>query len=804
VSFAEVCVNSPAGRNQLFTYSIPPGLSVSPGCAVWVPFGSRTAQGIVIDVSGVTGVESVRPLAALIEPEPTLTTLQLTLSRWISEYYCSPLFNALSLFLPPGFARGAVARFRLSEHAFYLDESSLDQDCSAALALIRSKGSVSPKELEKALGRVAADSALSRLTAGGFIERSFDIAPLRVKPRMELYIRLSDGLKSLNAGSNVRRAPRQAALMDYLSNLKGFVSLAQLKEAGFSRPLVNALALSGSILLEERRVTRLPHDTWGVQPSFALEPIPAQRNAIGEIVAAFDAVRPGVFLLHGVTGSGKTEVYLQALAGAISRGRQGIVLVPEIALTPQTVERFAARFPGKTAVLHSGLSLGEQYDTWQDIKRGLYDVVVGARGALFAPLPRPGLIVMDEEHEWTYKQSDQSPRYHARTVALKMAELTGAPLVLGSATPDVESYFRATSGTYRLLELPERLTPHPGAPMPAVQVVDLRAELKDGNRGIFSLILKENMSRALGAGEQVILFFNRRGSSSTVQCRTCGYYASCKRCSVALSFHSEEHLLVCHQCGRRSPVPEKCPSCGSRRIRFLGLGTQKVMEEAALLFPKARLLRWDSDAARGKGAHGEILGRLRRREADVLIGTQLVAKGLDLPFVTLVGVVSADTALGLPDFRSAERTFQLLSQVAGRAGRGEHAGLVIIQTYSPENYAIEASARHDYKAFYSREIEYRHVLGNPPFSRIVRLCFSHTNESTCRREAERLQRLLAEEVEAQGLTDLSVLGPAPAFIPRLRGRYRWQIIVKGQNPEQIINKKHVLNNWVVDIDPVGL
>jgi primosomal protein N' (replication factor Y) len=489
---------------------------------------------------------------------------------------------------------------------------------------------------------------------------------------------------------------------------------------------------------------------------------------------------------------------------AVSQGKQGIVLVPEIALTPQTAERFAARFPGKTAVLHSSLSLGEQYDTWWDIKNGLYNVVVGARSALFAPLSRPGLIVMDEEHEWTYKQTDQAPRYNTRTAAQKLVEIIGAPLVMGSATPDVETYFQAISGAYRLLELPERLTPYQGAPLPAVQVVDLRAELKNGNRSIFSALLQENMRRALEAGEQVILFFNRRGSFSSMQCRSCGYTEKCCRCSVALSYHAEERALVCHQCGAKRRLPEKCPACGSKRIRFLGLGTQRVAEEAAALFPGARLLRWDSDAARGKGAHGEILGRIRRREADVLIGTQLVAKGLDLPLVTLVGVISADTSLGLPDFRAGERTFQLLSQVAGRAGRGEHGGQVIVQTYAPDNYAVRAAAKYDYAGFYTREIDYRRASGNPPFSALVRLTFATVNEAACRKEVERVQKKLGEEIAARGLVGNYVVGPAPAFVPRLRGRHRWQLIIKGREPAEVLRGVRLPSGWAVDVDPVGL
>ncbi len=751
-------------------------------------------------------MEPVRPLLGLIEAEPLISPQRLKLCRWLSHYYLSPLFDALSLCLPPGFERRALACLKLAGGA-RPDISGLSDAGRRAAALLEEKDSLTLEALEKALGRAGAREAAASLLAGGYAVKSFDLAPARVKPKTELYASLAAGPGEAEAAVsalNNKRAFRQAALLTYLMRCPDAVPLTELRQAGFGRPLLNALAASRLVNIEAREIRRQPIDYRRITPSSPFEPTPAQRRAIESINAAISAAKPEVFLLHGVTGSGKTEVYLQALGHALARGRQGIVLVPEIALTPQTVERFAARFPRRVAVLHSGLTLGEQYDAWRDIKAGRYDVVVGARSALFAPLPRLGLIVMDEEHEWTYKQVDHTPRYHARTAALKLAELGGATLVLGSATPDVESYHRAETGQYRLLELPERLTPHPGAPLPAVRVVDLRAELKSGNRSIFSRDLLDSARRAVASGEQVILFFNRRGSSSIVQCRTCGYVVSCPRCNVALSYHSAEASLVCHQCNLRRRPPEVCPACRGRRIRFLGLGTQKVMEEAAACFPGARLLRWDSDAARSRLAHEEILAKMRRREADILVGTQMVAKGLDLPQVTLVGVVSADTALNLPDIRSGERTFQLLSQVAGRAGRGERPGQVVIQSYAPAHYAIAAAAGHDYAAFYRQEIELRRALYNPPFSRLARLTFSHLSEVAARREADRLKKALLDEMAARGAVDVSLIGPAPAFIPRLRGRYRWQLLLKGREPAELLRGMSLPQGWVADVDPVGL
>ncbi|MBC8429411.1 MAG: primosomal protein N', partial [Dehalococcoidia bacterium] len=433
-----------------------------------------------------------------------------------------------------------------------------------------------------------------------------------------------------------------------------------------------------------------------------------------------------------------------------------------------------------------------------------FDVVIGSRSAIFAPQPDLGLIVIDEEQEWTYKQHDKSPRYHARDAAIKLAKLTGAVVVLGSATPDVETFYHAQRGDYRLLQLPGRVTPRDGSPMPQVEVVDLKEELKAGNRSLFSRSLSQAMTKAVANREQVILFLNRRGAATFIQCRSCGFVLRCKRCEVPLTHHLAEDVLVCHQCNYRMPVPQICPQCLGRRIKFLGIGTQKLEQEAGYSFPQARLLRWDSDVTRGKHSHDEILGKFRDHQADILIGTQMVAKGLDLPLVTLVGVVNADTALNIPDFRAGERTFQLLSQVAGRAGRGILGGQVIIQTYAPEHYAIQAAAKHDYASFYDKEIEYRRQLHNPPFTRLACLIYSHTNDALCQREAERMKRLLTQEIDSQGISDIELIGPAPAYIHRLRGRFRWQLILRGSELSAFLWQIPVPLGWTVDIDPGGL
>ncbi|MBI3744178.1 MAG: primosomal protein N', partial [Chloroflexi bacterium] len=516
----------------------------------------------------------------------------------------------------------------------------------------------------------------------------------------------------------------------------------------------------------------------------------------------------------GVTGSGKTELYLRALDMAVAQGKRGIVLVPEIALTPQTIERFSSRFPGRVAVLHSRLSPGQQFDEWARIREGHFDVVIGPRGALFAPQPDLGLIVLDEEHEWTYKQQEQQPYYHARDAALKLAELTGATVILGSATPSIETYHAAKAGQFRLLSLPERIESGANGAvtlsMPTVQVVDMRDELKSGNRSVFSRALSAAMHTTLERHEQIILFLNRRGSATFVQCRDCGYVARCRRCTSALAYHADNVNLQCHVCNWHTPPPRHCPTCFGQRIRFIGMGTQRLEQEVAQAFPGAALLRWDRDVTQGRDAHEKILRQFLDHKADILIGTQMLAKGLHLPKVTLVGVVNADIGLYLPDFRAPERTFQILCQVAGRSGRSAAGGRVVIQSYAPDHYAIIAAADQDYEAFYAQEIEKRGELGLPPFSRMARLVYHHTNEGQAQRECERVAGLLRERLSKEGIPNTKITGPAPAAYERIRGRYRWHIVIQGPNPTALLDKStasddiYLPDGWTVDVDPVQL
>ncbi|RME85704.1 MAG: primosomal protein N' [Caldilineae bacterium] len=525
---------------------------------------------------------------------------------------------------------------------------------------------------------------------------------------------------------------------------------------------------------------------------------------------------PPVYLLHGVTGSGKTELYLRALQWAVECGRQGIVLVPEISLTPQTVRRFASRFPGRVAVVHSRLSDGERYDTWQRARRGEIDVVVGSRSALFTPFPALGVVVVDEEHDTAYKQM-RTPRYHAREAAITLAGLCGAVTLLGSATPALESRYRAEKGRYVLLTLPRRIMGHGAAKqagegaaapvamqeLPPVTVVDMRRELREGNRSMFSRALKASLQRVLARGEQAILFLNRRGAATYVFCRDCGYVLACPRCSIPLTHHRGD-VLICHHCNYRTSRPRVCPTCGSRRFREFGAGTQRLIEALQAEFPQARPLRWDRDTTGGKSSHEAILQDFVEHRADVLVGTQMIAKGLDLPLVTLVGVLNADVGLFLPDFRAGERVFQVLTQVAGRAGRSALGGEVIFQTYHPDHPAILAASRHDYQAFYHHEMRFRQEQAYPPFARLTRLVYVDSNEERCERECRRVAEALQRRAQALWGRELDMVGPAPAFFRRERNRFRWHLMFRGEDPAALLAGVKLTPNWRIDVDPVDV
>ena len=811
-AYAEISVNSPLTLRRTFSYKIPAGLSIQTGQAVWVPFGAKTLQGIVLELNPYPLVEKTRDITGVIESSPLLSSHQIDLARWLSDYYLAPLYESIALMLPPGFERRAITYISLNSGSpTYLETATPEED--EILNLIREKRKVNLGALEKKFGQQRTRRTISHLLQTRSLVRTYELEEIKVRPKVVPHLRLKvpvEDAKNLlkNLGKN---AHKQSELLRYLIENPGPTAISQVRtEIRFSSGVIKLLLSKGLVEIQLFRLNRDPLSVHNVNLSFPLSLTGPQESVLQSIVSSLDKGTlhkgvPRAILLSGVTGSGKTEIYMQALAEAIKRGRKGIVMVPEIAMTPQILERFISRFPGRVAILHSELSLGKRFDEWWRIKKGDFDVVIGPRSAIFAPQPDLGLIIIDEEHEWTYKQQELPPRYHARQVALKLAELTGSTLVLGSATPDVESYFKALSSEWQLLQLTERVTPEVGSPLPKVEIVDLKQELQAGNLSLFSRSLASSINMALTNQEQIILFLNRRGAASSVECRNCGWVIRCKRCEVPLSYHSVEDMLICHQCNYRVNVPQFCPRCRSRRIKYLGVGTERLEQDTALAFPQARILRWDSDVIRGrKYSHQEVFDRFREGKADILIGTQMVAKGLDFPKVTLVGVICADIALNIPDFRAGERIFQLLSQVAGRAGRGSAGGKVIIQTYSPDHYAIQPAVKQDYAEFYRKEIAYRRQLNNPPFSRLAKLTFFHTNERRCREEAERMKRVLMEKPEARGINGISLIGPAPAYIHRLRGRFMWQIFLRSANPSEFLSDISFGSGWSVDIDPVGL
>lgn len=805
--YAEVSVNSPAAGRNSYSYEIPAGLNIRPGQAVLVPFGQKTLQGIVVEVIDSPRYTETRLLSGVIEPLTCLSPAQLATGLFICQHYLAPLFTSLALWLPPGFQRQAEAVIKVTG---ITNDAALSHLELSIMDSLDSGNSIEQKTLERRFGKTATQNALRRLLEHNLIDRSYHLQPLKIKPKLERVVRLTTSFDSAQATADklANKANKQSLILYRLANSRGSLPNAELKKdlGEISGSLVSLKAKGLVEIMNEefRRAPRLPVDMELPLPPTLTT---AQDSAVKAVVAGIDTATTGkaqVLLLHGVTGSGKTEVYLNATKYVLTLRKQVIVLVPEIALTHQIIERFTARFPGRVAVLHSKLSLGERFDQWRAVSEGTYDIIIGPRSALFAPVRHLGLIIMDEEHEWAYKQQDMPPLYHARTVAKCLAQQHGATLLLGSATPDVESYYKTITGKYGLLELPDRLTPYAGASLPPVSLVDMRTELKSGNLSIFSNKLRMEIEAALKNSEQVILFYNRRGGATFIQCRDCGEVLKCRNCLLPLGYHPVEKRLVCHHCNAGYRVPESCPVCSSKHIKYLGLGTQKLEEETQKEFPAARILRWDSDATHGKDSGYQIFDDFRSGRADILIGTQVVARGLDLPRVSLVGVINADTALNLPDFRAGERTFQLLAQVAGRAGRGEFPGRVVVQSYQPDHYAIATAVHHDYQTFFQKEIGYRELLGYPPFGELAIITISHIHEAEGQKLAGNLIKKLSLERDSRGLINLEFLGPSPAFVPRRGGRYRWQVIIKGHNLSDFLVKAKLPSGISVDIDPLGL
>lgn len=630
-------------------------------------------------------------------------------------------------------------------------------------------------------------------------------------------VRLIKELPSLQERDELfKRAQRQRELYEVLEALNGTADLVHLTtQLGFSHAIVKGLVARELAVMEAERVDRDPFVNIPLleQPDFT--PSGAQAAAIRKLIEATRASGRLPFLLRGVTGSGKTLVYIELLKEVVQRqGRGAIVLVPEISLTPQTVARFRAHFGDVIAVLHSALSDGERFDAWRALHTGEKRVAIGARSAVFAPVKDLGAIILDEEHEATYKQSE-SPRYHARDLAVIRAQLTGAICLLGSATPSLESWHNVQQKKYQLVELPDRIE---GRPLPPVEVIDLRTKASTGavDSHILSKKLVEAVWDRLDKGEQTILLLNRRGYATFVQCRSCGEVWQCHQCNVSLTFHRGRRRLVCHYCFHEEAAPTVCPRCTSTELAFRGVGTEQVEREVSETFPQARIARMDVDTTTAKWAHHDILGRVERREIDILLGTQMIAKGLDFPFVTLVGVVNADVAMNLPDFRASERTFQLLTQVAGRAGRGERGGEVIVQTSLPNHYAIKCAVDHDYLRFAEKELAERAKPQYPPHIRLVNVLISGIAEGPVQEESDRAADWTRAIIDSVAKGKVEVTGPAPCPIDRIRGRWRWHFLLRGGSAKAIgLVCRHLQYRYefkagpaelrlIIDRDPVSL
>jgi primosomal protein N' (replication factor Y) len=811
--YVEVVVDARTNvRGDRFTYESPVGMELAVGHLVRVPFGQRTLHGVVVALADELKLDYVKPVLGLVHPEPILDEAHLKLAEWVARYYRAPLFDAIAPMLPPGMRGRSRTTVQLIANA--PEPDTLPAGPTRLLSYLRSNPR--PHQvamLTRTLGPWVANASRA-LVHAGLLEEHIPEPEVRPQHRTAQVVRLAIAPADVAAHvDSLKRAPKQAALLAHLAVHVTATHFAPALRKEFGATAVAGIVAKGLVSLTEEPLKL--HPTGGRVAESPLLPTGPQSEALAAINAAQadPSSGPRTFLLEGVTGSGKTEVYLQALAHCLSAGKRAIVLVPELALTPQTVARFEARFPGQVALLHSGLSPARHWEEWWAVYRGERGIVVGPRSALFAPQRDLGLIILDEEHEWTYKQVDGAPHYHARDVANQMARITGATVVLGSATPDLGTAYAAERGAIGRLILPSRIERSGAATnLPDVRIVDMRDELRQGNNSLFSMHLQERLRHTLEIGKQSILFINRRGSAGIVECRNCGHVVKCSRCDTPMTLHGDPitatparkqvGTLVCHHCNKRRQVPPTCPKCRSPRIRSLGAGTQKIVEDVQTLLPSARVLRWDSDTASTVANHADMLEAFRSGEADILVGTQMVAKGLDLPSVTLVGVILADLSLNLPDFRAPERTFQLLTQVAGRAGRGGTHGEVVIQSYQPDHYAIQAAALQDYPAFYEQEMQYRRDHGNPPLARLVRLLFGHSDVDSARNEAQRMANALRKIVREWDMQGVDIVGPAPGYPPRLRGAWRWHVFIRASNPQSLLDKVTLPPAWAVDVDPV--
>lgn len=812
-----VDVALPLALDTPLTYSVPKCLQerAVPGMRVLVPMQSRLILGFVVAVIRECSLETVKAVVDFPDTGPVFDKSMLDLCKWVADYYCCSWGEALSAALPAAVKSGVRRRYRLAPDQ--LSEGRFTERQRAVIAaLYNGKTPLTARQIASAAGGHALSNTLASLVKRGILleellfreEGNAALTETRVQ-LVEEAVPDSEALMALQ-----RRAPRRAAVyLELLYGEREQAATALYQKHRANKAILDALETMGLIKRFQTEMYRMPDIQTDVRAENKHVLNTQQRNALEALLEAVRGRSYTTFLLRGITGSGKTEVYLQAIETVLSLGRSAIMLVPEISLTPQTVGRFHARFKQDIAILHSGLSDGERYDAWRMARQGKVRIVVGARSAVFAPLPDVGMIVVDEEHDNSYKQNE-APRYHARDVAIMRARMSQAICVLGSATPSVESFYNSETQKSTRLELTCRAT---AGQLPEVRLIDMRREqVQTPGQLILSTPLEKAVQERVNAGEQVILLLNRRGFAPVVLCPMCGWVAECDNCQVSLTYHSAGSALHCHYCGCTRPKPVVCGQCGFNPLIFLGLGTQKAEDYLMRAFPGARVERMDADTTAGKGGHAIILGRFARREIDILVGTQMLAKGHDYPGVTLVGVLNADNGLTLPDFRAAEQAFQLLTQVAGRAGRGDRPGEVYIQTYRPTHFSIQAAAKHDYNAFYAQEIQNRRDAGYPPFRRMANFMIESEDPLLAEKASMRLRRLACEQVDQLGFRGIALLGPAPATIRRVKKKYRWNFAVMSRSAARVNQLARALRTAFqedrpgkdiqlkIDLDPYGM
>lgn len=842
-TYLEIAVNVPR-VSGVFHYHASPELEgkLQIGHLVVVPFGQQQVQGVIVGFTDKPQVSNTRAVIDLVDEDAVLTSFQIALAEHLAHEYLSSLAACIALMLPPGLGQQADTLYTPVGQP----PGGLSTTQSRLLKLLEKRGPLRGQQIDRSMRHANWRAAARALVRRGLLKTQTILPSPKVRPKLIRTAQLAcppevaqEAMETLGrAGS--KALERRRAMLRYLLKEPGPVDVSWLyADSGGNLNDLRVLSKRGLIVLGESETWRDPLEQVGFQISHPPPLTQDQQKVWAEVQDSLNRIASGEdvppILLHGVTGSGKTEIYLHAVQEVLKLGKQAIILVPEIALTPQTVNRFLGRFPGEVGLIHSRLSPGERYDSWRRARQGHLGLVVGPRSALFTPFTKPGLIVVDESHDDSYYQFESAPYYHAREAAVHYARLAGAVCLLGSATPDMTSTYRCRQNEWHYLHLPARILAHRQAvqdqiarlsargktfspvssryhpleaeaeatDLPPVSVVDMRQELHAGNRSIFSRALQESLNQVLERDQQAILFLNRRGSATYIFCRDCGHTMRCPRCELPLTYHQHQETLRCHYCSYQRKPPRTCPSCSGERIRHYGTGTQKVEAEVQTLFPQARTQRWDHDTTRKKGAHQAILEHFAAHRADVLIGTQMLAKGLDLPLVTLVGVILADVGLSLPDYRTSERAFQILTQVAGRAGRSPLGGEVILQTFQPEHYVIQAAARHDYQAFYKQELAYRRSLGYPPFTKLVRLEHRSTDNQKAEAKAQQLAAQIREWLAAGAYHATRMIGPAPCFFARSGGLFRWQIILSGPDPRSLLRGR-ILTDWKIEVNPPNL